>query len=145
MTRNAALLLAALLITAGVACDDNSTPTAPIVEQPDIETTIDTFEGSIALGETSCHVISSTQAGPAELQITSLQPLATLTVGLGIGLDDDDPDSACPFFATDSSVRVGDTLLTTLTSVAAYCVCIFDVGNIFPDQTVDYVFQVDHP
>ena len=145
MKRNPALLLATLLISIGVGCDNNDSPTAPVVDEPDVETVVETFEGTITLGEVSCHAFTAMQSGPAEMKITSLEPLQTLTVGLGLGNDDGDPASACPFFATDRSVRVGETLLTSVVATDSYCVCVFDVGNIFADQTVTYVFDVDHP
>ncbi len=139
------LLLPILLVTVAVGCDDNS-PTDPIIEEPEpVPTVTDTFMGSFGLGETSCQLFTSANPGPAEITITSLAPLATLTVGVGIGVDDGDPETACAYFAQDSSVRVNETLLSQLGEVTTYCVCVFDVGNVFPDQTVDYTLTVEHP
>lgn len=139
------LSLLALLVAVAVGCDDNN-PTAPIIEDAEpVPTVTDTFTGMFGLGETACHTFTSVNPGPAELTITALAPLETLTVGIGIGLDDGDPATACSYFAADSSVRVNQTLLSQLGSAATYCVCVFDVGNVFPDQTVTYTFTVEHP
>lgn len=134
-----------LVVAVAVGCDNDS-PTDPVVEEPEpVPTVTDTFTGSFALGEASCHVFTTVNAGPAELTITGLAPLDTLTVGLGIGIDDGDPETACSYFAVDRSVRVAETLQSQLTAETTYCVCVFDVGNVFPDQTVDYTLDVEHP
>ena len=135
-----------LLVVATLGCDDNDSPTAPVVEEPaPVPTVTDTYTGELRLGETSCHVFNAVNPGDSQLMIVSLEPLPTLTVGLGLGIDDGDPETACSFFATDRSVRVGETLLSRLTSTGDHCVCILDVGNIFADQTVIYTLQVEHP
>lgn len=145
MRKSSLLLLVALAVAAALGCDNDS-PTAPVVEEPEeVPTFVDTFTGTLVLGQTSCHRFTAANRGAAEITITGLQPLETLTVGVGIGLDDGDPQTACPYFALDNSVRVGETLLSQLIDVTDYCVCIFDVGNIFAGQTVTYVFDVEHP
>ena len=134
-----------LVVAIAVGCDNDS-PTDPIVEEPEpVPTVTDTFTGNFALGETSCHVFTSVNAGLANLTITGLAPLETLTVGLGLGVDDDDPETACAYFAADQSVRVDEVLQSQLSEATTYCVCVFDVGNVFPDQTVDYTLVVRHP
>ena len=137
--------VAVLLLVAAIGCSDDS-PTEPIIEEPEpVPTVTDTFMGTFGLGETSCHVFTTTLAGPAELRVTALAPLDTLTIGLGIGLDDGDDATECSYIAVDNSVRLGDPLVSQLTGATDYCVCIFDVGNVFPDQTVSYTFTVEHP
>ena len=98
---------------------------------------------AIVTGGSSEHVFTVQQTGSAEMTITALEPLATLTVGLGIGNVGD--DATCILFAQDNSVRVGETLRASGLTPANYCVRISDVGNIFEGVTVDYSVDVDHP
>lgn len=137
-------LVWAVLICSGLittACDESS-PTSPTtVATTPAETMVESFSGTIALGGASEHNFVISQIGPANMTVTSLAPLATLTVGLGIGTV---TDAVCTLFAEDRSVRVGETLRATDLIPGNYCVRIFDVGNIFEGQSVDYGVDVDH-
>ncbi len=42
-------------------------------------------------------------------------------------------------------MRVNQTLLAANLLAGDFCACIFDVGNIFPGETVTYTFEVTHP
>lgn len=139
------LLLALLALSISIGCSDNDSPTAPVEEPEPVPMVTDTFGGNLALGETSCHVFTAVNVGNAEMKITELTPLSTLTLGLGLGRDDGDDTTPCSYFASDQSVRIGNTLQSQLIELGDYCVCIFDVGNVFPDQTVAYTIEVVHP
>ena len=130
-----------------LACDDSSSPTAPVEEEEvvEVETLTESFSGTLALGETSCHDFSTLQLGDIDMTITSLAPLDTLTVGMGIGTEDSESAEGCAIFASDSSVRVGDVLRSVQLAAGEYCLCVFDVGNIFASETVSYSAEVTHP
>ena len=108
-------------------------------------TTTETFAGDLVLGGISCHFFEVAQLGPAEMSITSLAPLETLTLGLGVGLPDEAAESGCTLVVTDRSVRKDETFLATLATPGTNCVCVFDVGNIFEDVTVTYTLDIEHP
>lgn len=129
-----------------VACDgSNDTPTDPVVDDPVVETITDTFMGTLMLETTSCHTFSLGQTGDIDMTVTALEPLVTLTIGMGVGLADDAQETGCAQFAADGSVRLNDVLQTTAATTADHCVCVFDVGNIFADETVTYTVEVTHP
>ena len=138
MKRLPALTLVTLLLLLGAACNDDNKP------EP-VPTVTETFDGDLALGESSCHFFDVTQPGPVTMSITALAPLETLTLGLGIGLPDDTAETGCGLTVTDTSVRKDESFLASVSLVGQHCVCIFDVGNIFVDQTVTYTLDVDHP
>jgi len=140
--------VACLLIALGtlqVGCDGNSSPTAVVVEElPPAETIAEEFSGTIALGTTSCHFFSQVALGDVRLSVTGLMPLETLTIGMGIGTADEAQETGCALFARDNSVRLGDVLTSNSNDVGDYCVCVFDVGNIFAEAIVSYTVDVEH-
>lgn len=145
--KNRSIVLAAALV-AGVlgspACSTRDRPTAPEPE-PDPPTTTETFMGDIDQNESSCHSFTLVADGDVTLLITSLQPLPTLTVGLGLGQPDTAAATGCSLFVQDDNVRTNQSLLASNLQAGDYCSCIFDVGNIFPGETVTYSFDVTHP
>jgi hypothetical protein len=119
-----------------LACsDDDDNPVAPVEEGPPPEVFTETFDGTLEMGGISCHDFTTVAAGTAEMMITDLQPLTTLTVGVQIGTTEESAENGCLAFARDSSVRVDETLAAQ---------DLEDVGNIFEGQTVTYTVQVSH-
>ena len=136
------LLLALLLWGALSACNDN--PVA-VIETPDPDPqTTEMFTGTFEQLGNSVHLFTVAGLNNTEITITDLQPLATLTVGLGVGTSSD-AGVTCSLLAQDRSVRLTETLLLSNLAPAEYCVVVFDVGNVFPDQTVTYTIEVLHP
>jgi hypothetical protein len=139
-------------VVAGVHCvsvfDVGNVPSNVIVTYtidvtiPGQEAVSETFSGSFGIGETSCHDIALAEEGSAEMRLTSLEPLATRTVGMGIGTRQG--SEACALLAEDRDVSVGEVLLATELDAGAYCTCVFDVGNVFPDERVSYTLAVQH-
>lgn len=138
------LILLALTTLLFVACDDSS-PTAPQNQDPEeVATVTETFSGMLNLGDRIDHGFVTVAFGSTRMTVTALAPLATLTVGLGIGTIDAE-NQTCTIFAQDTTVRVGETLRADGLSPGSYCARIFDVGNIFEDVTVEYTLEVEHP
>ncbi len=79
------------------------------------------------------------------MKITSLEPVDTLTVGMGIGTWDPSLEAPCSVFAQDNRVNQNSTLLSANITPGDYCVSIGDVGNLFPDAIVTYEVEVLHP
>ncbi len=141
----AALWLAALAIaTIAFGCNDESNPTAP-EPTPEPPRVAERFRGSFGQKETSEHSFTVSQTGTVELKIIKLEPVATLTVGLGIGRFDATAMPPCTVFASDRRVVVGSVLISGSVAPGEYCVQIGDVGNVFPDATVTYTVEVLHP
>ncbi len=127
------------------ACSDSNSPTEPIEEVVVAEAVLytETFAGLLETGSATPHVFEMLEIGDAEMTIVDLAPLSTLTIGLGIGVLDS--EDACIVFAQDVSVRLDESLTSADLTAGTYCVLVFDVGNIFPSETVTYSLEVVHP
>ncbi len=128
-----------------LGCDDDDLPTQPIDETPDPPTMTETFTGMFGQNSTSEHTFTVEATGDILLELTAMEPVATLTVGMGIGNVVDTADPPCVVFASDTRVVVGSELLSADAPPGEYCVSVGDVGNVFPDATVTYTLEVTHP
>ena len=145
MKHNHALLILPLVLTLALAaCSSDDSPTEP---EDEVEPTriTETFTGTFGQDEEVFHQFTVVETGDVDMTITELQPVETLTVGLGIGTFDVEADPQCVPIATDTRVVVGATLLSSNIEPGEYCMLIGDVGNVFPDATVTYTVEVVHP
>ena len=143
--RNLCQIGALVLVLAAFGCsDDDESPTTP-EEEPDFPRVTESFTGMFGLGGRMEHNFTVENPGDVEMKITSMEPLETLTVGMGIGTVDETLDPPCNIFASDNRVVVNSVLLSAGLAPGEYCVSVGDVGNVFPDQTVTYVVEVTHP
>ncbi len=145
LSRYSFLLLLVAAATMATACGDDSSPTEPPEPPPPPDRITETFNGTVQQGTFVAHPFTVAVAGDIELTLTSIQPLETLTLGMGIGATEDGSAENCVAFAQDNSVRQGETLLSAATSGGNYCVLVYDVGNIFPGVRVNYTVAVTHP
>lgn len=108
-------------------------------------TVTESFAGSFgqSTGASSAFTVGTT--GDVTLKITSLEPLETMQVGVGIGTVDTTLSPPCLLFGQDSNVKLNDVFLSSSVAPGAYCVKVFDVGNVFPGITVQYQVLVTHP
>ncbi len=138
-------LMLCVLVLLG-ACNSNSsnTPTDPDPVDP-VEVVSDFFSGELKQGGRECHDFTVNAVGPVTLEITELAPLLSLTLGLGLGQPAEIDPEICSIIAEDRSVHVFEIFLSEGVAAGVYCVCIFDVGNIFPDVTVEYTIESIHP
>lgn len=142
--RAARWLAVVAITTIAIGCSDDAAPTQPEPE-PDPPRVAERFRGTFGQNETSEHTFTVNATGNVELKIIKLEPVATLTVGLGIGTFDATMDPSCSVFASDNRVVVGSVLLSARVAPGTYCVRIGDVGNVFPNATVTYTVEVLHP
>jgi hypothetical protein len=133
----------ALLLVAG-GCSKSKKSSSPTTTEP-APTVTETFTGSFGLGGTSANPFTNTATGDVTFKLADLQPLTTLTIGMGIGTYDATLSPPCTLYSEDTSVRLGDTLLSSGVAAGNYCVQLRDVGNIFPGNTVTYTVEVTHP
>jgi len=130
-------LTAVVALTAG-ACDDDVTPTTPTVT-----TTTEAFSGTLAQSGTASHSFNVSATGTVTISLTSLSPLTTMSIGLGIGSWDGSTCSAA--MSKNDNARAGSTALTGTAIAGNYCVRVYDSGNIPADWTVTYEVSVVHP
>jgi len=147
ISKNSLFLLGALVVLASLACSSNTkrSPTEPEEPEAPVETVTQKFKGNLPQMGERCHFFTIAAAGDIVAEITDLQPLLSLTVGMSLGRPAEVDPAICSDIGEDRSARVNETFLSSVTSIGDYCVCIFDVGNIFPGETVDYVIDVTHP
>jgi hypothetical protein len=131
-----AVSLAFALAAAGCGA---STPTTPTPAAP---TVTETFNGTLLQSGSNVHTFTVGQIGEVDATLTAVGPLGTLALGLVLGAWDG--TSCTPGYENDNS-RQGTVLTGTTTATGAFCVRIFDVGNITPGTTVTYTVTVLHP
>lgn len=135
---------AALLVLATLACSDDKKPTAPEITEPP-EMVTETFRGSVPQKSETCHFYTLGAGGSITTEIKDLQPLISITMGLAIGVPSESASEGCARVVTDDSARVFEVFLSANNPPGDYCICIFDVGNIFPGESISYVLDVEHP
>jgi hypothetical protein len=122
-------LLAVVLMVLVAACSDSGTTTTnpgPIVIGP----LKDIFTSIIYPGGFSAHSFSSSAAGTITVTLTKAGPPDTVVMGLGIGVPNFGPGCS---LTTAVNVSAGSTPQITIPADAgAYCIAIFDVGNVIP-------------
>ncbi len=125
------------------ACsDDKKKPTDPEPD-PEVPTVTENLTGKVRQNGTTCNNFTMQNPGTIVLELTRLEPLESITMGMAIG--NPDPAAGCEVFARDDSVRIFQTFVSQGQPAGTYCTCIFDVGNIFPDETIDFTQRVTHP
>lgn len=157
-TRFSSVILHALavgLLFLGIAgCDSSSSnPLDPTTtDNTDVPTVTVTVTGGFGMLEVSDHQFTAIADGFARMTLTELEPLDTVTIGLGIGQSATTTDAEgaevigdCVLLASDQTVRLGDSLLSSgLFGGIDYCVAVFDVGNLFEGNAVTYTLTIEH-
>ncbi|HET9371464.1 MAG TPA: hypothetical protein VFO19_14490 [Vicinamibacterales bacterium] len=128
--RAGAVALALAIVTA--ACGSN--PTAP--SQPVTES----LGGSLATGNANYHTFTTKGSGDLSLTLNSIDPTASVTVGVGLGTVS---NGACTLQFVNEGFIVGAVWSNTITGAGTYCVAIYDIGQL--TQTVTYSMTLVHP
>ena len=124
------------------ACSSTSTsPTTPATATP--ATTTETFAGTVAQLATTGNPFSVSANGPVTIELTSVEPLATM--GLGVGIATWDGTTCGTAIAKNDNARSGATALNGTATAGSYCVTVYDSGNIPEGWTVSFSVQVIHP
>jgi hypothetical protein len=137
-----ALLLAALLAPASGAC--RSTTTSSTTAAPTTFTATDIFEGTITQSGTDIHSFTVSSTGTVTIALTSVAPLATMGIGVGIASWDSTTSTCGTTFAKNDNSKAGSTALTGTATAGNYCLQVYDSGNIAADELVTYAVQVNH-
>jgi hypothetical protein len=139
MRRVVAGLSAAVMIGAALAgCKD---PFAPLTPTP--ATITETFTGTFEQGGSVIHSFPVSAYGPITITMTSVGPLATMGVGVGLALWD---GSNCGIsIITNVNAKAGAEALSGTVSTGNYCIRVYDSGNVPSGWTVTYGVSVLHP
>jgi hypothetical protein len=133
------VVVAALAVTGACGGTSTTTPTSPTAPA----TTTELFSGTLApLGSTT-QVFTVAATGTVTISLTSVAPLTTMSLGVGV-LSSDGTNCQTTITQNDNA-RSGASALTGTVAKGAYCVRLYDSGNIPVSGSADYTVQVVHP
>jgi hypothetical protein len=135
------LSIAAAMLLFSAACTSNTTP-SPTTPTP--ATTTETFSGSVEHLATSGNSFVVSTNGAVTIELTSVEPLATLALGVGVTSWDGTACGTTPISKNDNA-RSGVTALSGTATAGNYCVTVYDSGNVPEGWTVSFSVQVVHP
>ena len=105
-----------------VHTQERKKPSQPITEN---------VGGSLDVGNANYHPFTISRSGDFSVTLNSLDPTSSATVGVGLGTF---TNSVCTLQFTNNGFRVGAVYTNSLSGAGAYCVAIYDIGNL--TQTV---------
>ena len=131
------LLMTAALPLCG-ACDSTS-DSATVAPTP--VTSTEAFTATIVQLGSTTHAFTVTAAGTVQVKLTSVEPLATMALGVAVTTG----GTACGSdIAQNTNSKSGATALSGTAAVGGYCVRVFDAGNIPAETEVTYTVEVTH-
>ena len=134
-----------LSLTAGLAlalgaCGGSSTiPTLPTTTPT---YTTDTFSSTLVQLGAVVHPFTVATSGAVSITLTSVAPLATMALGVGIGTWD---GTSCSTITVNDNSKMNVAALSGTAAAGSYCIRVYDSGNIPDGGTVNYTVQVVHP
>ena len=133
------ILLAATAALAS-ACGDKITVTAPTVT-----TITETFTGSVSPASGSTHAFTTLTGGAIKATLTAVGPDASKNVGFSLGTYNLTLNTCTAVLDNPAAVQSFE-FSATASSIGAYCVRIYDNGNITTDNVAyTYTITVAHP
>lgn len=119
-----ALAVVAAAAALAAACGTSSTTTGATVSE--------TFTGVVNASSSWMQTVNVVGDGELDVQIASIAPQSTITVGVGIGQL---VSGQCALITYLDDMRVG-SIASALVAPGAYCIDVVDVGNIQGSDTV---------
>lgn len=143
---HAGRVLAFIAIAAAVAgCDTGPSGTGlvPTIVTPTAKT--ETFMGTVTTGGSDSHPFVSSNYGEVSITLTAVGPPADIVMGVGIGAPASVVDSTCRLYQNGylATAAGASPQLVGNVPAGAYCVQVFDVGNV--QGPVTYSVTVIHP
>lgn len=135
----ARLMIVAAAAAATVGCGAAATPTTPTAAA----TTTEVFSGTLAQLGSATQVFAVSATGTVDITLTSVAPLTTMALGLGIQTSDG--TSCLTTITQNDNARSGATALKGTVAAGHYCVRLYDSGNIPVSGSADYTIQIVHP
>ncbi|MCX6538615.1 MAG: hypothetical protein NT151_06760 [Acidobacteria bacterium] len=150
MTRFAARAFVVGILTMAVsvlsaACGGGTTAaaltTAATLTAPTPVSTTETYSGTLAQTGVDTYPFAATVTGAMTIGLTAVGPLATLSIGVGIGTWD---GTTCTLIAKNDNSKAGLVALSGTAVAGNFCVQVYDSGNIPDSTSVTYTVQVVH-
>ena len=140
--RNVGGFVALGVLAASVACGGSSSTTAPTATSLHRHVQRQLTQGGTDFGPAdSPHHFTAHQAGNIDATLTDIQPLNTITLGLGLGVWDATAQTCT--LQVSSAKALNLTLAANTGAAGELCVGVFDVGNITSD-VITYTVTVNH-
>ena len=138
--RSAFVLMLAVGLTFAASCGTTTPPTAPTTA-PSIT---DTFNADLAQQGSITHNFKVNSTGEVTVTLTSVSPLATMSLGVGMMTSD---GTSCVATLTQNDNARAKNVAALLGTAASgnYCIRVYDSGNIPVSTTVSYTITVLHP
>lgn len=136
---------AVVAVLASVGCGGSTATTTG----PSPTTYTETFSGTVTQNAIdygppdSPHHFTVHQAGNLDATLTDIQPLNTITLGLGLGVWDNTAQT-CTVQLSSAAAKLNLTLSASVGVAGELCVGVSDVGNITADGVVTYTVTVTH-
>ena len=132
------LLAATAALTS--ACGDEITATTPTVT-----TITETFTGSVSPASGSTHPFTTLTGGAIKATLTAVGPDPSKNVGFSLGTYNLTLNTCTAVLDNPAAVQSFE-FSATASSIGAYCVRIYDNGNITTDNVAyTYTITVAHP
>jgi hypothetical protein len=119
------------------ACHRIEAPTAPTAG-PFTET----FASQLGVRGAAARSFTVNEPGTIDVTLTSIGPPASVEVGLGVGIPNS-TGNGCNLTRSVVTTASGSPQITVAADSGAYCVRVFDVGNLTGD--VSFSISVLHP
>jgi hypothetical protein len=152
---------ALLVLLGSVACGSSSSSSS--TTGPSATTYTETFSGSLNQSAGTSYTDPTTggtyivdygppdtphhftvhQAGNIDATLTDIQPVNTVTLGLGLGVWDD-AAQACNLQVSSPSAKLNLTLAASVSVAGELCVGVYDVQNLSSAIAVTYTVSVNH-
>ena len=140
LARQQVYAIAAAALLALTACNKNTnTPTGP--SAPPTKT--DTFSSSFAQTGSVTHLFTVAATGQVTVSLTSVQPLSTMA--LGVGMMTSDGTNCLSTLTQNDNARASAAALQGTATAGSYCIRVYDSGNVPISTTVTYTVTVEHP
>ena len=138
MPSNKRFLTVLLLACAVVACDDDSTPTAPTPSPP----VTSTFTGTIAPNGSIVHTIAVSGSGAVVGTLKSVQDDNTIPISFALGSWN---GTGCTLVVANDAATEGAILTGSMTAAGTLCTRVADSGSVPSGGTVKYTIEIVHP
>jgi hypothetical protein len=135
------LCVALLALTScGSSSDASTIPTGP---SPTLAT--ETFSGDIAQNGTQIFNFTVATSGNTLLAgYTSISPASIASLGMGIGVWDTTTSTCGLNMSQNDAAKSGSTAISGTANSGAYCVRVYDGGNIPAGGDATFSIQVQH-
>jgi hypothetical protein len=139
------LIFAVIFIAVAAAGCGSSGNSALTTTAPTPNVVTETFTGQVGQNGTVVYSFTVTNAGYSLLAgYTSITPASVSALGLGVGAWDPTSMTCGLNQLQNDTSRSGSTAISSTAGAGAYCVRVYDAGNVGTDVTASFTVQVQH-